>query len=116
MQDPDLEAEDIDSVIDYVAKLSWVAKDLDSKGREVAGDPVLGAIGGSYGGGYQTMAALDEIAEEGHTRFDALAPEITWYDLNESLAPQGVPRTVWTSALFALGASMLPQYVQEAFV
>lgn len=115
VQDPDLEAEDIDSVIDYVAKLSWVAKDLDSKGREVAGDPVLGAIGGSYGGAYQTMSALDEIAEEGHTRFDALAPEITWYDLNESLAPQEVPRTVWTSALFAAGAAMLPQYIQEAF-
>ena len=116
VQDPDLEAEDIDSVIDYVAKLSWVAKDLDSKGREIAGDPVLGAIGGSYGGAYQTMSALDEIAEEGHTRFDALAPEITWYDLNESLAPQGVPRTVWTSALVAAGAAMLPQYIQEAFV
>ncbi len=115
VQDPELETEDIDSVIDYIAGLSWVEKNVDASGRKIAADPVLGAIGGSYGGGYQTMSALDEIAEEGSTRFDALAPEITWFDLNESLAPQAVPRTAWTSVLFAAGAAMVPQYIQEAF-
>ncbi len=123
VEDPDLEAEDIDSVIDYVAELDWVEKNVttvvneDGTETEVenADDPVLGAIGGSYGGGYQTMAALDELEEEGSTRFDALSPEITWYDLNESLAPQGVPRTVWTTALYAAGAPMLPMYVHQAF-
>ena len=43
------------------------------------------------------------------------SPEITWYDLNESLAPQGVVRTAWTVALYALGAAALPDYVHEAF-
>jgi hypothetical protein len=66
---------------------------------------VLGAIGGSYGGGYQFVGAFTEIAQTGRTRFDALAPEITWWDLGESLAPQDVVRTLWTSALYAAGAN-----------
>lgn len=116
VQDPDLEAEDIESVVDRVAQLDWVLRNTDASGAPIATDPVLGAVGGSYGGGYQTMSALDEIAEKGDTRFDALAPEITWYDLPQSLAPNKVPRTVWTAALYAAGASMLPQYVHEAQV
>jgi alpha-beta hydrolase superfamily lysophospholipase len=107
VQDPELETEDIKAIIDHIAGLDWVLLDGPN-------DPVLGAIGGSYGGGYQTMTALDEIADAGDTRFNALAPEITWYDLPESLAPQKVVRTAWTTLLYAAGASMLPQYVHEA--
>lgn len=109
VQDPTRETEDIKAVIDYVASLDWVR-------LEAPNDPVLGAIGGSYGGGYQTMTALDEIADEGRTRLDALAPQITWYDLPESLAPQKVVRTAWVAALYAAGSQMVPQYVHEAFV
>jgi ABC-2 type transport system ATP-binding protein len=109
VQDPTKETEDIQEVIDYVAGLDWVQ-------REGPSDPVLGAIGGSYGGGYQTMTALDEIAESGATRFDALAPQITWYDLPESLAPQGVVRTAWNVLLYGAGAQMVPNYIHEAFV
>jgi ABC-2 type transport system ATP-binding protein len=109
VQDPTRETEDVKAVIDYVATLDWVR-------LEAPGDPLLAAIGGSYGGGYQTMTALDEIADEGRTRFDALAPQITWYDLPESLAPQKVVRTAWVAALYAAGAPMVPPYVHEAFV
>jgi ABC-2 type transport system ATP-binding protein len=109
VQDPTKETEDIQAVIDYVAKLDWVK-------LEAPGDPVLGAVGGSYGGGYQTMTALDETAERGSTRLDALAPEITWFDLPESLAPQGVPRTAWTVLLYGAGAQMVPQHIHEAFL
>lgn len=116
VQDPTRETEDIKAVIDYVAALDWVLLDRDENGEVIPGDPVLGAIGGSYGGGYQTMTALDEIADEGRTRFNALAPEITWFDLNESLAPQKVVRTAWVAALYAAGARMVPQYVHEAFL
>ncbi|MGH2736219.1 MAG: alpha/beta hydrolase family protein [Actinomycetota bacterium] len=115
VQDPTRETEDIKAVIDRVAELDWVLHDTDSSGNPVANDPVLGAIGGSYGGGYQTMTALDEIADEGATRFDALAPEITWYDLPESLAPQKVVRSVWNVALYAVGAANVPQFIHEAF-
>ena len=114
VQDPTKETEDIKAVIDHVASLKWVLHDKNSSGRVIANDPVLGAIGGSYGGGYQTMTALDETADEGRTRFNAIAPEITWYDLPESLAPQKVPRTAWTAVLYAAGASMLPEYVHVA--
>jgi ABC-2 type transport system ATP-binding protein len=114
VQDPTKETEDIKAIIDFVASLDWVKRDKGGKGKS-AEDPVLGAIGGSYGGGYQTMTALDEIADEGRTRFNALAPEITWYDLPESLAPQKVVRSAWNVALYGVGASMLPQYVHEAF-
>jgi pimeloyl-ACP methyl ester carboxylesterase len=115
VQDPTIETEDIQAVIDRIAQLDWVRHDTDELGAPIANDPVLGAIGGSYGGGYQTMTALDEIAEQGHTRFNALAPEITWYDLPESLAPQKVVRTEWNVLLYGVGARMLPQYVHEGF-
>ncbi|MGI8773842.1 MAG: alpha/beta hydrolase family protein [Actinomycetota bacterium] len=115
VQDPTRETEDIKAVIDYVASLDWVLKDTDAQGNVIDNDPVLGAIGGSYGGAYQTMTALDEIADEGRTRFNVLAPEISWFNLNESLAPQGVVRTAWVAALYGAGAQMLPDYVHEAF-
>lgn len=114
VQDPTRETEDIQAVIDHIAGLAWVRHDRTAAGF-AAKDPVLGAIGGSYGGGYQTMTALDEIAETGHTRFNALAPEITWFDLPESLAPQGVVRTEWNALLYGAGARMVPQYIHEAF-
>lgn len=109
IQDPTRETEDVKAVIDYVAALDWAR-------LEGPNDPVLGAIGGSYGGGYQTMTVLDEIADQGATRIDAIAPQITWYDLPESLAPQNVVRTAWVAALYAAGAPMVPDHVHEAFV
>lgn len=111
VEDPEFEGQDMISVIDYVASLGWVAKD---EGR--ANDPVLFAMGGSYGGGYQFVAAFTELRDLGYTRLNALAPEITWFNLPESLAPSKVARTVWTSLLFAAGAQMLPDYVRQAFV
>lgn len=116
VQDPALEAQDIKAVIDYVATLDWVRHDVDGDNQPIANDPVLGAIGGSYGGGYQTMTALTEISETGKTRFNALSPQITWYDLPESLAPQGAVRTLWVSLLYAAGASMVPPWIHETFV
>ena len=110
IEDPAHEGDDVISVIDYVAGLDWVEKDADDPT-----DPVLFAIGGSYGGGYQFAGASRELDTTGSTRFDALAPEITWNDLSDSLAPQGVVRTTWVSLLYALGFSAVPQEVHEAF-
>lgn len=108
VQDPELETEDMKNVIDRIASFDWV--ELDGPN-----DPVLGAIGLSYGGGYQTMTTLDEIADEGRTRFNALAPQITWYDLPQSLAPQKVVRTAWNVLLYAAGARMVPEHIHRAF-
>jgi len=108
VEDPAFEGQDVKAVVDHVATLDWGAQD----GKD---DPVLGAMGGSYGGGYQFVGAFTELQETGRTRFDALAPEITWYSLNESLAPQEVVRTTWVSALYAAGAQAHTATVHAGF-
>jgi ABC-2 type transport system ATP-binding protein len=132
VQNPDNEGRDVISIIDYVAGLDWVAKDTTttsaSPGRAPAqaraartttavdpDNPVVFAMGGSYGGGYQLVGALTEVRETGATRFNGLAPEITWYDLPESLAPQGVARSAWLAVLYAGGANAHEDDVHVAF-
>ena len=86
--------------------------------KDRPGDPRLGAIGGSYGGGYQFLGAFEELRLQGKPVFDALAPEITWHDLAQSLAPSGVVRTEWALALSAasLPSDALPPTVYKALV
>jgi ABC-2 type transport system ATP-binding protein len=108
VEDPAFEGEDVINVVDFVASLDWVR-------QEAANDPVLGAIGGSYGGGYQFVGAFTELMQTGSTRFDALVPEITWFSLNESLAPQQVVRTAWASALYGAGADAHTSTVHAGF-
>jgi len=117
VMDPAKEGRDVLAVVDHVAGLDWVARDGKDDSKD-PNDPVLYAVGGSYGGGYQFAGAvLDEVqrrqASKGAvgTRFDALAPEITWHDLNEALGPQGVPRALWDTLLVVAGANALPQEV-----
>ena len=108
VEDPAFEGEDIIRVIDFAASLDWVKLNGPN-------DPVLGAIGGSYGGGYQMVGAFTEIMKTGSTRFDALVPEITWFSLNESLAPQEVVRTTWVAALYGVGARQHTTQVHAGF-
>ncbi|GAA1575303.1 hypothetical protein GCM10009804_35130 [Kribbella hippodromi] len=109
VMNPDYEGRDVVKLVDLVAGLDWVTK-------QRPGDPLIGAIGGSYGGGYQFAGAFTELRDSGRTRFDALAPEITWWDLKQSLAPQEAARTMWLSILFAGGGTHLPPAVSKAFV
>jgi ABC-2 type transport system ATP-binding protein len=114
--DPEFEGRDIIEVIDHMAEKDWVLKDVDEAGDPIADDPVLFAIGGSYGGGYQLVTSLLETeTREGGTRFDAIAPEIAWFDLSDSLAPSGVVRSAWASLLYAAGAANIVEYVHPAF-
>ncbi|WP_211357318.1 alpha/beta hydrolase family protein [Nocardioides rubriscoriae] len=94
VETPRLEGVDVRKLVDLVASLPWVQKDGP-------GDPRLGAIGGSYGGGYQFLGAFEELRLHGKPVFDALAPEITWNSLKGSLAPDNVARTEWAAALSA---------------
>ncbi len=107
VENPNIEGRDVQRLVSLVARMPWVEK--DSKG-----DPRLGAIGGSYGGGYQYVGAFRELMDKGKPVFDALAPEITWYDLNQSLAPQEVVRTAWALTLSAAGSQALPPEVLVA--
>lgn len=116
LQDPDLEGRDVMAVLDFVTELDWVQRSPGADGRPDPADPMVVAMGGSYGGAYQLVGALTETALTGATRVDALAPEITWFDLTESLAPQDVVRSAWVAALYAAGAGMLPEDVHRGFV
>lgn len=109
VENPDVEGYDVRSLIDRISGLNWVAMDSP-------GDPRMAAIGGSYGGGYQFLGAFESLRLRGVPIFDALAPEITWYDLEESLAPSGVVRTAWALALSAGAApsDALPTSVKTA--
>lgn len=111
IENPDVEGKDVQRIVDLVAAQDWVEKERRK-------DPVLGAIGGSYGGGYQFVGAFSELRDKGATRFDALVPEITWFSLTESLFPQGVPRTEWATALTAAAqaSNALPPVVVQGFV
>jgi hypothetical protein len=97
VEDPAFEGEDMVRVIDYLASLPWVQKDRP-------GDPRLGSIGGSYGGGFQWVAAFTEVMKTGRTRIDVMSPESSWYSLNESLGPSEVPKSEWLSILYATGS------------
>lgn len=112
VHDPDYEGKDNLAVIDEIATFDWVAKDDGPGGN----DPVMGAVGGSYGGGYQFLIALTETGSTGETRLDALSPEITWFDLPQSLAPNEVVRSVWVDALYAAGASAVHDGIHQAFM
>lgn len=88
----DHEARDVQALLDWAAEQPEVL--LDGPG-----DPVTGMVGGSYGGGIQlATAAIDD-------RVDALAPEITWHDLERALYPNGVLKLVWLELLFGLGVT-----------
>jgi ABC-2 type transport system ATP-binding protein len=109
VENPAYEGRDVRALVALISRLTWVQQDA-------AGDPRLGAIGGSYGGGYQFVGAFEELRVKGKPVFDALAPEITWHDLSESLAPEGVVRTEWALALSAASvpADALPRNIYKA--
>jgi pimeloyl-ACP methyl ester carboxylesterase len=116
IQNPDREGRDVIEVLDYVAGLEWVARSPGRSSFPTPEDPMVFAIGGSYGGAYQLVGALTETKREGDTRFDALAPQITWFDLSNSLAPAGVVRSAWVAALYAAGALNVPEHVHRGVV
>lgn len=109
VMDPDFEGHDLVALVDWAeANLDWLAY------RD--GNLVLGAYGGSYGGGYQLL--LHRLDPK--KRLDVLAADTTWYDLRYSLNPHGVFKSVATSAVFAVGeqGSQLEQddYFRQATV
>lgn len=107
VMNPAFEGKDVTRLVRMVSRLDWVR--LDGKG-----DPRLGAIGGSYGGGYQLAGAFRFLMDRGEPVFDALAPEITWWDLKRSLAPQEVVRAAWALLLSAAGQEALPNEIKTA--
>ncbi|NUR73046.1 MAG: alpha/beta fold hydrolase [Hamadaea sp.] len=77
--------------------LDWLAARTDIE-LDAAGDPKVGVVGGSYGGGLALLlAAYDQ-------RVDAIVPMITWNDLNTALVPNGVFKQAWAGVFFQGGS------------
>jgi ABC-2 type transport system ATP-binding protein len=105
LDDPDWDGKAASQLISFLGARPEVKKDAP-------GDPRVGMIGGSYGGGVQfATASID-------ARLDTIVPIITWNDLAYSLTPNndapslvwtnsppGVPKWQWTSLFFGLGLS-----------
>jgi ABC-2 type transport system ATP-binding protein len=63
----------------------------------VKGDPKVAMAGGSYAGGIQWVSAAVD------SRIDAIAPEISWHSLPESLFPSDVIKMGWDTLLIGIG-------------
>ncbi len=85
---PDFEGRDVQRLIDWVATLPAVK--LDG-----SGDPRMGMVGGSYGGGIQLItAALD-------CRVDVIVPTIAWHSLITSLYKGETFKQGWGDQLYS---------------
>lgn len=86
VNDPEKEGQDVRAMLDVVAAQPEALTDGD-------GDPRVGMVGFSYGGGIQlTTAAID-------CRIDALVPGIAWNSLETSLYKADTVKTGWSNIL-----------------
>ncbi|GII91887.1 CocE/NonD family hydrolase [Sinosporangium siamense] len=98
LNSPDYEIKDTRQLIDWLAQRPEVALDKP-------GDPRVGMTGGSYGGAVSLMTAAYDA------RVDAIAPQITWFDLADALFPNGggsgpesgVFKRMWAGLFFSRG-------------
>jgi ABC-2 type transport system ATP-binding protein len=97
---------------DASAIISWASSAANPARTQVKmespGDPLIGMVGGSYGGGIQWVTAATD------PRVDAISPQISWNSLISSLYPNTNQfKTGWGSilllALAASGAQINPQ-------
>ncbi len=89
---PTAEAKDVSRLIDWVATRPGV--ELDAPG-----DPRMGMVGESYGGGIQWVTAAQDC------RIDAIVPTISWHSLATSLDKTGLYKAGWGNLLLAGAAS-----------
>ena len=103
---PDAEVADLRVLLDRLG----ARKDVLQDGP---GDPRVGLVGASYGGGISLMgAAYDK-------RVDATVPVITWNSLETAFLPGGVFKAQYASVFFASGpggvCSRFAQRICEAY-
>ncbi|MEV6109724.1 alpha/beta fold hydrolase [Streptomyces sp. NPDC051940] len=94
LNDPAAEVADVSRMLDWLAKRPEVELDR-------AGDPRVGIAGSSYGGALALLAAGYD------KRVDAIAPQITYWNLADALFPQGVFKKLWTGLFFTTGSADL---------
>ena len=77
---------------DVQALISW-ASTLPGVKTTAPGDPVMGMVGGSYGGGIQLVTAgIDK-------RVEAIVPVIAWNSLTMALYPEKAFKSGWATLL-----------------
>ncbi len=86
------EARDVSTLISWVATRSGVQLDAP-------GDPRMGMVGGSYGGGIQLVTAATDC------RVDAIVPTIAWHSLSTSLDKAGTVKSGWSGILTNLSGA-----------
>jgi ABC-2 type transport system ATP-binding protein len=105
LDSPDYEARDVSAII------SWVATQPEAE-LDSAGDPRMGMVGASYGGGIQLVSAATDH------RIDAIVPSIAWNTLNTALYKDGAFKSGWgsilTLALVATSAHPNPEIYPAA--
>jgi len=96
MDSPNGEVADVSKLIDYLSTRKEVIQQAEN-------DPLVGISGDSYGGGISLMTAGYD------RRIDAVAANITWNNLRQSLFPQnsndpslGPYKKFWAGTFFAL--------------
>ncbi|MGR3937457.1 alpha/beta fold hydrolase [Streptomyces sp. BRA346] len=94
LNDPDHEVADARRLIDWLANRPEVRLDAQ-------GDPRVGVAGASYGGAVSLLAAGYD------RRVDAIAPEITYWNLADALFPNGVFKKLWAGLFFTTGSADL---------
>ncbi|MEU4566468.1 alpha/beta fold hydrolase [Micromonospora sp. NPDC023956] len=89
LNSPDHEVRDAQRLLDWLAARPQVRTDA-------AGDPRVGVVGGSYGGGLALLLAAQD------QRVDAIVPMITWNDLPRAFLPESTGRPA-TDGVFKKG-------------
>ncbi|MFD8593289.1 alpha/beta fold hydrolase [Streptomyces sp. NPDC059637] len=100
LNSPDREVEDVKHLLDWLAERPEVELDRE-------GDPRAGVAGASYGGAVALLAAAHD------DRVDAIAPQMTWWNLADALFPQrgsgagdtGVFKKLWSGIFFTTGSA-----------
>ncbi|MET8688913.1 alpha/beta fold hydrolase [Streptomyces sp. NPDC004732] len=90
LNDPKGEVADVSKLIDWLATRPEVMLDKD-------GDPRVGMTGASYAGAVSLLAA----GYDG--RVDAIAPQITYWNLADALFPDGVFKKLWAGLFINTG-------------
>ena len=95
LDSPFYEARDVTAIINWATgeNTSGTDNPFVAKVATVAGDPLLGMVGGSYGGAIQWVSAATD------DRIDAIVPGISWNSLNSSLYPDSAFKTAYASLL-----------------
>jgi ABC-2 type transport system ATP-binding protein len=89
---PAFEGRDVQRLIDWVSEQPGVQLDK-------AGDPRMGMVGASYGGGIQLVTAAIDC------RIDAIVPQIAWHSLGTSLYKSHITKRGWGDLLYAAASS-----------